>query len=837
MLHHDPFLAETDSPDPTLDPAVVEELAWEEQAMATGAMQYRRSLAALNKRGLTGRSEPGKAVMRRLIEPFAEGITRALERESTRNKAGRRQIAYDALYAVPPRVAAMVATGVVLDLLASRGGLQSVAVAVGRGIEQEVRLTGFQREAPELYANTLKQIQNSPIKHVKGYHRGVLNNAVRKFGLAVESWDRRRCLHTGMALLNILADSTGLFVFGKVRKEQGPGRPFREMYVYLPTDELTKFMADYSNMAEGLATRRVPLLIPPKRWTSINGGGFHLPAMQRPLIRSRFKGVRAAFRSGNVKTLLMAVNLLQEVAWRVNRPLLEQLRPIFDSGITIKDFPLWSDRPMPEKPPEGADETTVKAWKMHAAEVFRSNRRDQGRRARLSRVVSTAHQLVGRPRIWFAYKLDFRGRMYPDCSFMHPQGDDLSKALLEFAVGEPLDERGLFWLRVHLANNFGVDKVSFEDRVAWTKQHEAMILACARDPVEHAAWAEADKPWQFLAACMAYAQWKADPKAPIHLPVSVDGSCNGIQHFSAMSRDEAAGREVNLIPQPKPADIYTRVADALTARLKALQPETSADADMRDRWLSLGISRSCTKRPVMVLPYGGTKDSARAYVLEYVQKLTDDGKPHPFRGCEVKASTWLAKHLWATMAEVIRGPRVVMDWLQELAKIANKAKVPLRWTTPCGMPVLQAYPDAKRYRVRTKIQDREVLLQLREDEPRTLSKREQVNGIAPNFVHSLDAAALVETIIAMQSMYLPDPHSSCPFGAVHDSYATLPNRVDALQRCLRQCFANMYLQHDVLAAFRRSVQSLVGPQVELPPVPERGTLDLRVVQDSQFFFA
>src|SRR3546814_16441857 len=44
------------------------------------------------------------------------------------------------------------------------------------------------------------------------------------------------------------------------------------------------------------------------------------------------------------------------------------------------------------------------------------------------------------------------------------------------------------------------------------------------------------------------------------IPVALDGSCSGLQHFSAMLRDEEGGAAVNLLPAERPQDVYKRVA-------------------------------------------------------------------------------------------------------------------------------------------------------------------------------------------------------------------------------------------------------------------------------------
>ena len=54
-------------------------------------------------------------------------------------------------------------------------------------------------------------------------------------------------------------------------------------------------------------------------------------------------------------------------------------------------------------------------------------------------------------------------------------------------------------------------------------------------------WQVGDEPWQCLAICteIANAVRSPDPaKYVCYLPVQQDGSCNGLQHYSAMGLDE-----------------------------------------------------------------------------------------------------------------------------------------------------------------------------------------------------------------------------------------------------------------------------------------------------------
>jgi DNA-directed RNA polymerase len=63
-------------------------------------------------------------------------------------------------------------------------------------------------------------------------------------------------------------------------------------------------------------------------------------------------------------------------------------------------------------------------------------------------------------------------------------GDDLSRGLLMFGEKRALGERGLRWLKIHLANLAGFDKGSFDERVKWVDDHMEDIYDSALNPLE-----------------------------------------------------------------------------------------------------------------------------------------------------------------------------------------------------------------------------------------------------------------------------------------------------------------------------------------------------------------
>ena len=98
-------------------------------------------------------------------------------------------------------------------------------------------------------------------------------------------------------------------------------------------------------------------------------------------------------------------------------------------------------------------------------------------------MVTIKPQFLG-DKFYFPHNLDFRGRAYPIPPHLNHIGDDLSRGLLLFAEAKPIGERGLRWLKIHVANLHGFDKGSFDERVQYVEDHMADIYDSAERPLE-----------------------------------------------------------------------------------------------------------------------------------------------------------------------------------------------------------------------------------------------------------------------------------------------------------------------------------------------------------------
>ena len=197
----------------------------------------------------------------------------------------------------------------------------------------------------------------------------------------------------------------------------------------------------------------------------------------------------------------------------------------------------------------------------------------------------------------------------------------------------------------------------------------------------------------------------------------------------------------------------------------------------------------------------------------------------------------LATHVWDAIGTTVIKAREAMTFLQDTVGVLNKANLPARWTTPVGFYVQQYYREQKGQRVKTKIGDSVVYLTLNTEVESKLAKSKQKSAISPNYVHSLDAAALMRTV----SHCLDEGIDR--FAMIHDSYGTLAADSEKLAGLLRSTFVELFGgKENMLELWSREVMAAVPTEVlqkidTLPVVPSFGKLDVNDVTKSLFFFA
>ena len=612
---------------------------------------------------------------------------------------------------------------------------------------------------------------------------------------------------------------------------------------------------------------------------------------------------------------VQSLNRLQQQPWMVNRDVLKVIENNLDTILPEAkkrlDKAKKSDvdaayKLLKEDPSEDNKESYNKAaleWNEELVVL-----RDISKRTELEAIFNKAKMLSIYPEFYQYVDVDYRGRVYYKEPFFNFQGSDMARALFLFKEGKPLGVEGLKWLYIHTAScynqsydvdhipdwcsydyvnylkdegleSISVDKMTLKDREEWTKQNIDLVFDSANKILN------CEKPFSFLACCIEVRNACHNTNYISHLPIPIDGSCNGYQHSAAISKDEHTGALVSLTPTDIQADLYVKAAKALIERM----PEWfEARPDMKMKH----IRKYITKRGTMTRAYsaGAEKIADSMYADCYTGGITDR-----FNITMVDCEE-LARNLILALEDVCPGATHTMqflqslvnfevgktsaydmdgsDWTQakkrtvharkqalkkkkdktldeqlELAMIEDRlnhvkdtryvsygnGKHYLSWVTPSGFPVFYHSYLTREQNVYVTLsgvpighkKDGEYtgrITHILQEPSSYASLQGLMSGISPNYIHSQDASHMAIVI----------SNWTGSFGAVHDSFSTHARDVEDLAKLTRRCFVSMYSGMDLFVDIAENILSSTDNFDKELPVS--GNLDINQVLQSEYFF-
>lgn len=800
----------------------------EEESMELGINRYRQRLLPWQA-VKTPQAESNMPVGRRLlshsVEPVAKRIEAFIEANTKPGRGGARRNAalIRFMSEAEPEEMAFAALRTVVNDLTKTTTLSRTARHVSLLIETQVQYREVMAQN-----DGLSRYLDKKVEHVSDerHRRKIVQDAYRKMGAGPSYLAENQRQQLGTMLLGWVAEETGMI---ELKRERSSGD--KENTLVVPTEDALEWLENAHEHAEKLFPVKLPMVVPPRDWTGPYEGGYYTPKMQMKLIKTRVKKYLDELDYEDIDEVYQAVNTIQSTAWSINGPMLDVIKELWDRSATIGKLPQRDQEPLPAKPEDmDTNEEARKEWRKQAAQVHQYNVRLIGKRASTAQRLWIAERFRSEEAIYFPHQLDWRGRIYPATPLLNPQSDDLAKGLLQFAEGKELGKEGAWWLGVHLANTFGHDKVSLQERRDWVAENEEMILESAMHPLDGTMrWADADKPYQFLAACFEWLGYTIEgPGYKSHQPIALDGSCSGLQHFSAMLRDPVGANATNLSPSEQPQDIYGQVAEVAH---RYVQEDAESGDELAKAWLGK-VTRKIAKRPTMTLPYGVTAYGMKDQILEVLKEAKQEGQPILDEEVNLfTAAGYIAKQINKGIREVVLAAPEAMTWLQKVAKIASEDEIPVTWRTPMGLPIHQKYAATKKRQIKCHFGSLVVKPSINEELDK-LDRRRQAAGIAPNFVHSLDASHLMLTVHYAAQLGLDS------FAMVHDSFGVHASDATDLSWILRKAFVDQY-STDQLESFREQVAAQLSDEqrAKLPPVPEKGDLDIKEVMQSWYFFA
>ena len=788
------------------------------------------------------------AVFRRFVLPMAA----VMEDDMAHVGPGRSKPALKMLKPLDTKVVAYLAVRHCLNILMQEKDCQArrVTLALGKAVYNEALLSVFEDQEPKLFYTLANDLGRRMSKSER-YRMVFYKDQAKKAGIELPEWGIDGVTKVGAYMVSVL-EGLGFLSTQRVRMPSinGSKTTYRdEIHIKLDAGclELIGNIKDF--MIESCPVY-LPCVERPLDWIGVGDGGWHTNGMKRSQpFAIKTMGSWSELAEYDLSAPLSAINALQSVRWQVNRQMLLAIKEIakhFDTEEIISAKPeakpirpYWLSEDMKKEDMNEDEQAEFKGWRRAAAEWFTQQKLRGTKYGRFGQALRVAEKFEEYPELYFVYFADFRGRLYVQTTGISPQGSDMQKALLRFAEGKPLrSPEAVMWFKVNGANKYGFDKASLSDRAEWVDERRDILLRIASDPITYRDdWIEADSPLQFLAWCFEYKRWIDDPcNFKSHLPVGMDGSCNGLQNFSAMLRDEVGGKATNLLPGLRPNDIYQMVADVTTQLLLAEPEKEVPEADgteegdkahryyknenrFKRMWLLHGLTRGLVKRSVMTKPYGSTRFSCADFIVGDYLKT---GKAPEFAKEDYHlAARYLSRFVWEAIGQVVVKADEAMTWLQKASSTILKDEDHIRWVTPDGFPVIQRYQKQKEIRVHTKLcgSAKVVVGSDTEDADKNAHK----NGVAPNFVHSLDATHMRRVADKARS------EGIVSMAMIHDDFGTHAADAQRFYEIIRETFVDLYENADPLKAF--------AEPYGLPNTPKAGRLDLRLVLQSPYFFS
>lgn len=799
------------------------------EAFDRGVERYRRFVDEAVSRGEAHRLKPAQRLLLHWLPVITEAVTKEKRACIRRNDPGPGANYYtEILSQCDSEEAAFIACSVTLGLcLDSPGGVTSadVTTSIGRALVAQLNWKAIRKEGSDMRRDLERRFRFARPEQINWFAGKFLEEPVRA---------RRAMGYIGARLfyflltecwVNDYTEETPILAFRRETIRNPTGRGLLGMV--WPTDALLDVIEDGHLARQSMRPVYPPMVVPPFRPDASSPAGYL--KIRTPIIPHPSHDQREQLDKADLTRLYDGLAAVGGVAQRISPRMRQVVTEEYKRGGGSVRIPRRNDPPEPPYPgreqlknPEVKEAFYAERREWHDARVANASERTV-----FSHVLEVADRFADEPRLYFPHHIDYRGRAYPLPPHLHFQGPDTSRALLEFADEKPVDERAI---KIHAANCYGFDKVPFDERVAWIDERAGMISDALSRPHDDDWWRTADKPLQFLAALYALDEGNG------RLPCQKDGTCNGLQHYSAMGRDRVGAEAVNLLPSDVPVSVYWKIADALRPVLEdyarddmeliewqsVVQGKRIRRAIRRSevaRELLAMLGKDVVKQNVMTLVYGVTAFGARDQVRGVLAEKGLEG--HALTA----GSMLMANSTLAATAEVVVAASQIMDWLQTCARMIAKSGRVVQMDSPVGLPVVLPYRKWGDTIIDTNIGSISLLV---ETEDVDVSVFRQTNASAPGFVHMIDSAHMFNATVRAAG----DGVSIIP---VHDAFSSHSCDMDYLGEMLVDEFVELHRepQHYRQAELWRERY----PDLDLPEPPPLGTLDIDEVRGAPFAFS
>lgn len=557
------------------------------------------------------------------------------------------------------------------------------------------------------------------------------------------------------ALVMLIAENTDIFTIDQVEG--------RENRLFL-SDEWRKHVEEAQDNYKTSVSGYEPMVCEPTDYTSLvdSTNGYLVspsPLLKRPT-RGDDKRILKAITDFTAETapdFFSYVNRVAKTPYCVNTRLLEVISAYYEMGFYFKKFPSMNDEEAIE---EGAtkeiaarnarrasydaykgidqgplSEATVR--KVYA--VHTSKMKDQVNKTKALLEMATEYSMYDQ--FYYPPFLDNRGRLYPYASgSLSIQGDEMAKALIQFSRKETLTKEGMEAMFDTLANTLGHDKkvleVKRELAISWFYENfETFSAGDFSMFFKHDS--NFDEPITALAVVLELIEVAKDPEYQTGFICHRDARVSGSSIIGTAMKDKGIMEMTSVLDWNKDGKLGDAYTEAAMAALALVKADADAGNELAIELFSYSdelFNRSVFKHVVMTwCSYGLTDFSLREYnksVFNWEEELSVEHK-RKFDDIMLKA-----------LAIALPACSQFLTVFKKVGAVVAKKEGRISFTNPLsGFPV--AFSANKLNKVRVAVAQPFRIIKLNLLVP--TGKVDNVaitNAMAPNCIHSIDAALL-----------------------------------------------------------------------------------------------
>ncbi len=755
--------------------------------------------------------------------------------------------------------------------------ISSIYQRIGQALQFEFKSAVCYLKDPNFHQelrSTWTRAHQTPVNKVKNINKAFTSIAEKQeFDLMPYKWSNEQRIQAAKTLSEVFVATMGLVELTPEKYLPNGKKDYRR--VRPKADLLHSFKELMKQMSQG-KSYGYPMIEAPQEWTldDPNSGGYYSPALRElnPVVRNH------AGEGGNNSTpsqsAIDLLNTLGRTCYRPDHEMMACFEWAVENAYEESGLPLKPSPSVIELDDEGMEHNRRREageirWEDGSVEVqnYKVKRKEQykiavDQEAKFYRTIESLSAIKPIKKfdaLWFSWSCDYRGRKYPQQTFLHPQSSSAEKSLLRYREGEQITTKAQ---RDAINEAIGVawkgNKMSLDGRREFGKQATQQLLPLLTNEPNDLSTiikAGAKDPWDLLKILYCYKRWDQDD-ALWDVGLGLDASQSGLQLLSGMILDPEGLTNTNvLLPADYttgdgPVDGYMKVIGAarklvtdpaLAVELMGLAaaeklPPLNENQQLIIRQILWHDSvRDLGKSVVLPLPYGSTWIGTRKAVAKVLKKdlgidLTKWGEQQGYEDdgawkFHAEVLDQLTHYLRAATRVVFPQALELMDWLRALAatsikqQVANNEFPKLNWQTHDGFNIKYWSSSQETIRVvSTSLGEAKVATG---DNMNKANTRKMISAFAPNVIHALDAALLRE---AFKDWKLP-------ITAIHDCVTTLPSGIPLVRQNIKEAFITVCEQNTPA----RLAEQMNVSMEKLPPIV-MGAANLRDVRNSEFMF-